>query len=424
MLSKSKLSLYTNTRKLVREYPRLTIPHMARSGLPIKLNLKNTKEPYQHLSTPNLHMRRGLYSLFSQLSKRSIGIPLINCFMRLRPLGLYPLVKQNLYNIFCGGPSLDSLTPLFKRLDKANISPLLNYGVEYAEKESILKESTQELKRALDRIQAHGRGQVILRPSSVISAKLLEKVQLKAPLTESESAEWARSKDRVRQLCQHATKTQVPLVVDAETINIQTAIHELIVEMMQEFNSIDNKNPLIYSTIQCYRKDSLTQLRKGLADAKKNGYTFAIKFVRGAYIEDEIRMGNREKDIEPTKEKTSDNYNTALQMAVKDIDQMKIFVASHNEASIKWFIHLLNDNNILPHDPRITVAQMMGMRADLTYALAKAGVNTSQFIPYGPSDVLVPYLVRRGQENATALSGASADYLHISQEIAQRKSGK
>ena len=177
--------------------------------------------------------------------------------------------------------------------------------------------------------------------------------------------------------------------------------------------------PNIYGTIQFYRKDSHQQLDNLIKESQAWGYVPGVKLVRGAYIHDEILANNREL-LHDTKEDTDISYNTAVTKCLQNINNMAVCFAGHNMESVQHILREMHRFSIPDYCENIILAQMLGMRNDITFNLE--GVNVSQFISYGRKKHLVSFLVRRGIENSSSLSGANDELELTSKEIKRRRS--
>ena len=384
------------------------------------ISLSNTQKAYNLLDNKQLVRQKNLYTLFNLFSKNeTIGQKAITTFMNVKPPVIYPAMQNILFDQFCGGESLDEMTPLVKKLMNKNVMPMFNYGVEYSTKEEDLESGKEEMFNMINYLdnnkEGEKRGYSILRVTGVMSHKRLEKFQTGASLTKQEAELWEKDKKRLEEVCELAVNKKVKILFDAETYNIQTAIHQLSLSMMRRFNGL---HPRIYGTIQFYRKDSHDQLNQLIKDGIENNYLPGLKLVRGAYIHDEMLAGTRQI-IHDTKEDTDKSYNTAVSKCIKNLDNIAVCFAGHNTETILHILEELDKYEIEAMHTHIILAQMYGMRNDITFNLED--INVAQFIPYGKKDFLFPYLVRRGIENSSALGGSKQEIELANIEIQRRK---
>ena len=380
----------------------------------------NTKRAFDRLSTKELLKHRSTYKVLGAIGKfDGIGDSLIKGFMKARVPGLYPLVEDMMYSQFCGGETLGDLSSLVGDLHEVGVTPLLNYGVEYSEDEKDLDDTMMEMLRAISFLKGKegtDPGSLILRATGLMSAGRLARSQMKE-LGSSEEGLWTKDLARLETVCEQAAASAVPLLIDAETIDIQEKIHALSIEQMRELNRNGKAN--IFSTIQFYRKDCHDQLEELLEDGEKHGYQVGLKLVRGAYMHDEEQAGRR-GDIWGSKAETNQAYNRALEILIPKLPDVSICIASHNEETVEHAIKLMQDSSVGGKDKNVHFAQMHGMRKDLTFNLTDH--NVLSFIPYGRREFLFPYLVRRGLENSSALGGASKEVENMTSELNRRTS--
>lgn len=397
---------------------KLAYPIARRLSTYIGTNFKDSKKAYQLLDNKSLRRQRNIYSMFKVFSKKErVGQTIITKFMDIKPPIIYPYVQNMLFNQFCGGEDLESVKPLMKKIAGKRISPMLNYGVENSTLESDLDSCKNEMIKIIDTLKLQPqliRGKAILKVTGIISYKRLIKVQAGINLNKEEIIKWKKDIWRLEEICKHAAFNNVKLIFDAETYNIQRVIHNLSLEMMRIHNK---QTPNIYCTIQFYRKDSHEQLDKLIKESQAWGYIPGLKLVRGAYIHDEILANNR-IFLHDTKEDTDISYNTAVTKCLQNINNMAVCFAGHNIESVQHILREMHRFSIPDYCNNITFAQMLGMRNDITLNLE--GVNVSQFISYGKKKHLVSFLVRRGIENSSSLSGVTNELKLTMKELNRR----
>ena len=384
------------------------------------VNFKDSKKAYQLLDNKSLKRQRNIYSMFKVFSKNErVGQSIITKFMDFKPPIIYPYIQNMLFDQFCGGEDIESVKPLMKKIAGKRISPMLNYGVENSMLESDLDSCKDEMINMIDTLKVQPeliRGKAVLKVTGIISYKRLKKIQDAIILNNKERREWKKDILRLEEVCEHATTNNVKLIFDAETNDVQRIIHSLSLQMMRKHNK---QLPNIYGTIQFYRKDSHQQLDNLIKESQAWGYVPGVKLVRGAYIYDEILANNREL-LHDTKEDTDVSYNTAVTKCLQNINNMAVCFAGHNMESVQHILREMHRFSIPDYCENITLAQMLGMRNDITFNLE--GVNVSQFISYGKKKHLVSFLVRRGIENSSSLSGANDELELTLKEIKRRRS--
>ncbi len=239
-------------------------------------------------------------------------------------------------------------------------------------------------------------------------------------MLKGEASEWERAKARVNEICSYAHSIDQAVFIDAEESWIQDAIDALAAEMMEQFNK---EKPLIYNTVQLYRHDRLEFLKKSRAAAKEKGYVFAVKLVRGAYMERERERAaemNYPSPIQLDKAATDRDYNEALKYCFENVEDIAFVNGTHNEESVQLLAQLMQEKGIEPNHQNINFSQLYGMSDNISYVLAKNNYNVSKYVPYGPVKDTIPYLIRRARENTSVVGQLSRELELITDEIKRR----
>lgn len=122
-----------------------------------------------------------------------------------------------------------------------------------------------------------------------------------------------------------------------------------------------------------------------------------------------------------TKEETDNCYNEALVITLNNIDTAELFSGTHNEESNLLLVREMKQRNLAPNDRRIWISQLYGMSDHISFNLAYHNFNVAKYVPYGPVKSVMPYLVRRAEEN-TAIAGQTTRELSlIEKERLRRK---
>jgi proline dehydrogenase len=251
---------------------------------------------------------------------------------------------------------------------------------------------------------------------------LLEKISSVEKLDPNEKEEWERVKNRVAKICSTAAEAHQPIFIDAEESWIQQAIDDLANENMKSFNK---NEVIVYNTFQLYRKDRLAFLMKSFNEAKNGNYKIGAKLVRGAYMEKERARAIEKKyssPIQNSKEDSDKDYDLALKYCVENIEFISVCAGSHNEKSSLYLVQLMNEKGIEKNDKRIFFSQLLGMSDHISYNLSLNGYNVSKYVPYGPVKEVLPYLIRRAQEN-TSVKGQTGRELSLIIKEKQRRKG-
>ena len=361
------------------------------------------------------------YFLFKTISNPLISKTLtafVKIAMWLR-LPINGVIRATVYKHFCGGTTIENSQKTIDKLWKSNIGTILDFSVEG-------KESTTEFNRAMNEtiasIQKASTASNIpfsvFKPTGLARFKLLEKINIHKQLSSEEEIERSEFEARIESICKISSQNQVPVFIDAEESWIQNTIDIFAVKMMRKFNK---EQAWIFNTLQLYRNDRVTYFEKLLANARKNNFFIGLKLVRGAYHEQEIERAKRMGypcPVHTVKRNTDLNYNRVLSMCIENIDIISVCAGTHNEESSTLLIDLLEKNKISKDDKRVYFSQLLGMSDHISYNAAKEGFNVAKYVPYGPLKDVLPYLMRRAQEN-TSITGQMGR--ELSNIIAEKK---
>jgi proline dehydrogenase len=243
-------------------------------------------------------------------------------------------------------------------------------------------------------------------------------------LSAEEQDEWKRVEARLTRISQRAAEKNVGVFVDAEETWIQDPVDVLVMLMMQKFNK---QKAVVYNTMQLYRHDRLQFVRESVNDAKEKNYILGAKLVRGAYMEKERKRAekmNYPSPIQPNKEATDRDYNAAVQLCIDHLSQVALVVASHNEFSNLFTTQLLREKGLPMDHEHVHFSQLYGMSDNITFNLAKAGCHVSKYLPFGPIKDVVPYLMRRAQENTSVKGQTGRELALIKKELDRRKADR
>ncbi|MFK7907232.1 MAG: proline dehydrogenase family protein, partial [Chitinophagales bacterium] len=302
------------------------------------------------------------------------------------------------------------------------VKVLLDYGVEAKKTEYDFDETARQLSKAIkygrddDNVPA-----ISSKISGLARFDLLEKMSEGKPLKKKELDELANVKKRLQKICKSADKYKVAIYFDAEESWIQPAIDALVLEMMEEYNQ---EEPLIFNTYQLYRHDRLAFMKENHAAAKAKGYILAAKLVRGAYMEKERERAAKNgypSPIQPNKEACDTDYNLSLAYCIEHLDSMAFCCASHNEKSNAYLCELIEEKELAFNHPHIYFSQLYGMSDNISFNLAKAGYNILKYLPYGPVKEVIPYLIRRADENTAVTGQMGRELSLVVEELGRRK---
>jgi proline dehydrogenase len=337
-------------------------------------------------------------------------------------IGFKGLIKNTIFKQFVGGENINECDKTIAELGKFNIGTILDYSVEGKESETdfdaCCKETIETIHKAKNDTLIPF---CVFKVTGLARFDLLEKVSSSAQLSDAEIKEYDKVKQRVYSICKASFDANQPLFIDAEESWIQPAIDALADENMAHFNK---EKVIVYNTFQLYRKDRLAFLKQTIAHAKASGFKVGAKLVRGAYMEKERARAtskNYPSPIQNTKQDSDKDYNLALEECVKHIDMMGLCAGTHNESSSLFLVELMQKYSITPSDKRIYFSQLLGMSDHISYNLTLSNYNVAKYVPYGPVKEVLPYLMRRAQEN-TSVKGQTGRELSLIIKEKERRS--
>lgn len=332
------------------------------------------------------------------------------------------LVKHTIFEQFCGGTTFESAIDNINHLEKYKIKTVLDYGAEAKEKEEDWDKAEQEFISAISFAAKQSSVPLIsIKVTGLSRFELLEKVSAEKVLSDKEVAEWQKVKGRVDRICHHAHQNQIGVFIDAEETWIQGAIDQIVAEMMEKYNV---SKAIVYTTFQCYRRDSHEALLAAHAAAQSKNYLLGAKLVRGAYMEKER---NRAAELEmpspinADKPATDAMYNKCLKYCFDHLQTIALCNATHNANSSLLLARWMIEQNIPLDHPHTLFCQLYGMSDNLTFNLAKSGFNASKYMVYGSVKDVIPYLIRRAQENSAVSGDMSREYKMLSDALKLRK---
>jgi len=370
---------------------------------------------------------RRSYVLFKTLAHNSlvrIGGSLTQTAIRMH-IPINWIVKPTIYKQFVGGETIAECADTVHELAKYNVKAILDYSVEG-------REAPEDIQAALDET-LHSIANAakepnipfaVFKPTAFTTANVLTKVSAGQQLTPAEAAEADNFRQRIDQLCKAAYDQNVPILIDAEDSWYQNFIDEVVDQMMAKYNS---ERAIVFNTFQMYRHDRLEFLKKSWQKAVYGNYFLGAKFVRGAYMEKERERALEMKypsPIQPDKESTDRDYNRALKFCMEHIDSITIFNGTHNEYSSQYLTELMKEKGLKNGDPRVWFSQLYGMSDHISFNLAHAGYNVAKYLPYGPVKHVIPYLVRRAEENTSVKGQTGRELSLISKEMSRRSQAK
>lgn len=387
----------------------------------MRLNFQDTATAFADKNDSQLKEKYRLFKLLNSPLLNSIGSAATRFALSIG-LPVEGLIKATIFEQFCGGETIEESMPTIEGLGRSGVGAILDYSVEGKATEEDFDRTKNEIIRTIERAKDDPNIPfAVFKVTGIAPLGTLERMSHKKKLDAKGQAKCERIHTRVSEICEYAYSVKQPVFIDAEESWIQDAIDRLATDMMERFN---REEPIVYTTIQSYRTDRLQFLKDSRRQAQLDGYIYAVKLVRGAYMEKEreraAEMGYP-SPIHETKANTDADYDAALEYCMRHFKDMAVVAASHNEESTQKVVGMMNEFGISPNHPHIFFSQLYGMGDNISYVLAKEGYNVSKYVPYGPVADTVPYLIRRANENSSAAGYVSRELEMIERELKRRK---
>ena len=387
------------------------------------VNFRDTEVAYALKSNSELKLAKFMFSVLQRPAISSLGRSLLKFGIKAR-LPINAPVKATLYKHFIGGESIQKTLPLMKRMGSVNVYSILDYSLEGIVSEAEFDKAVDEF---LENVEvSHKHKEIpfsVFKPSAIATHRILERVTAGKALSANESDEFERVRARFHKIFRRAAELGVKVMVDAEESWIQGAIDQLTDEMMHNYNG---DQVIALNTFQMYRKDRLDFLKSSFERCKSKGVKLGAKLVRGAYMEKERERAQElgyDSPINDSKAATDAMYNAAMTHCLEHLSSCEVFIGTHNERSVAKGVDTMHDLGLEPNDPRVWFSQLYGMCDHLTYNLGKGDYNVAKYIPYGPIKAVIPYLMRRADENSSVAGQAVEELKLIDIEMKRRSSG-
>jgi|TARA_B110000196_G_scaffold37425_1_gene27943 proline dehydrogenase len=385
------------------------------------MSFKSTKTAFSIKNNFELKRAYLLFKLISYPFLVGLGKFLIMISVKLR-LPVDGLIRLFVFDHFCAGIDEKDSIKIVNLLATKNVKSYLHYSVEGANSEKdyddCLNSTIKTLEASIINLSLPFS---VFKPTGYGSTILFEKKSSNVSFTKGELEEWKRIIERFRVTFSRAKSIGISVFVDAEESWIQPAIDELVEDMMLEFNK---ERPIVFNTVQMYRNDRFEYLKSLNEKSLKHGFKVGVKLVRGAYMEIErtrALKNNYPSPICDTKEETDIQYDKGIDFMFKNIDRFCMLLGSHNEKSANKAIDLAT-KNFLPKDHQnLSFGQLYGMSDNITFSLAESGYRVLKYLPYGPVKEVVPYLIRRANENSSVSGQSNRELDMISKELKRRK---
>lgn len=396
----------------------------------MKLDFSNTAIAYQHASHADLRRARALFGLLASPTLVSMGVALSLWSLKWR-LPVKGLIRATVFRQFCGGETVAETRPAIQRLWQSKVGSILDYSVEGQSTDAAFDQTVDiSLQTIALAIQEPGLSLAVFKMTGIAPHDLLHKISAGSELGQEDQEALEKVRARIRRMAHFASQNGRSLMIDAEETWIQAAIDGFAREAMQEFN---RDKPVVMTTIQCYRVGQVAQLKEDLAHAQANGYHYGVKLVRGAYMEKERNRAAAEgypSPIQPDKASTDLEYDACLRLMLEalkspeDPGRVALVVGSHNEGSNQLGAELLVEQGWKPKEAPVWFAQLYGMSDFISFSLSQNGFRVAKYLPFGPIRNVMPYLLRRAQENTSVAGQTGRELAMIRKEIKRRSKAK
>jgi proline dehydrogenase len=362
-----------------------------------------------------------LFKLIANEPLVKVGTAVTNFAIKAH-LPVEGLIRATVFDHFCAGVSEDDSIETVDKLFSKNVHSIFDYSVEGKVEEYSFDQIRDRILNIFTYLtQRESLPFAVFKPTAMGSIEIYQKKSEGKLSTDKDLESWNRIGNRIEAICQNASQNAIPVLVDAEESWMQDAADDLLEELMEKYNK---EEVIVINTIQAYRWDRLEYLKGLVERAKAKGFKIGIKLVRGAYMEKENERAQKlgyKSPICESKAATDENYNTILRFMMDHIDSFLIFAGTHNEDSNYLLMDLIDQNALAKNDPRIWFGQLYGMSDHISFNLSKEGYNVSKYLPFGPVKDVMPYLMRRAEENTSVAGQTSRELSLLKKERDRRK---
>ena len=403
------------------------------------ISFDNTEYAFAYKSNAELIKARLMYSVMGNPSLLKMGLSLIPGAIKWNIPFTKPLLRGTIFQQFVGGENLQQTAVVANKLEKFNVQVILDYGVEGgSDGEEGFEKSMNEFIGVIDYAATQKNIPFMsIKITGIVRFTLLEKIdsamhasegslvnrykKVVSELPAQEKEEWQRVVDRLDRICEESSVKGIGVLVDAEDSWIQDPVDAMTMLMMDHYNK---EKVVVYNTLQLYRHDRLAFLKDSYTASVERNFILGAKLVRGAYMEKERERAavmGYPSPIQPDKASTDRDYDAATAFCISHLDKIALIVASHNEQSNLFATQQLSANGLPHNHPHIHFSQLYGMSDNITFNLAKNNYSVSKYLPFGPIKDVVPYLMRRAQENSSVAGQTGRELNFIKQELLRRK---
>jgi len=409
-----------------------------KNELPGAISFDNTEYAFDYKSDKELKKAHFLFKIMGTPALVNLGLKITPVAIKMHIPFTKTIIRKTIFNQFVGGETLEQTAKVADKLEKYHVQVILDYGVEGGGNgEAGFDHATEEFIRVINYAATqHNIPFMSIKITGIVRFALLEKMDaamhtsegtlmkryyaVVESLSTEEREEWHRVVNRLLKICEMASQKNIGVLVDAEETWIQDPVDALTILMMDTYNK---GKVVVYNTIQLYRHDRLAFLKDSYTAAAERKFILGAKLVRGAYMDKERKRAldlGYPSPIQPNKESCDNDYNDAVAFCVDNLDSIALIVASHNEHSNLYCTRLLDEKGLPHNHPHVHFSQLFGMSDNITFNLAKMGCSVSKYLPFGPIKDVIPYLMRRAQENSSVAGQTGRELGLIEKELKRR----
>tara|TARA_R110002050_G_scaffold296426_1_gene456422 strand:+ start:76554 stop:77732 length:1179 start_codon:yes stop_codon:yes gene_type:complete len=386
-----------------------------------ELIFDNTEIAFSLKSDSELERAYFLFKMISIEPLVRIGTAATNFAIKAH-LPIEGLIRSTVFDHFCGGVNEEDCLPIIDKMYQKGVSSVLDYSVEGKESENEFDAAMEKILKIIDFAKELDAIPIaVFKPTGFGRFYLFEKLGRGESLKEEEQAEWNNVIKRFDTVCKKGKENDVAVLIDAEESWMQDATDNLVSDMMKKYNK---EKAIVFNTLQMYRHDRLAFLKEQHINAKAGKYYLGYKLVRGAYMEKENERAEEKGYQTPickNKAATDINFNEAVEYMLDNLDCMSLFAGTHNEESSYLLMQLMNEKSVTNNDERVWFGQLYGMSDHISYNLADRGYNVAKYMPFGPVKDVMPYLIRRAEENTSVAGQTGRELALLSKEKKRRK---
>ena len=403
----------------------------------MKISFEDTETAFAYKTDKELKRARFLFESMGKEWLVNLGLKITPWTLKIG-LPVKGLIRKTIFSQFVGGETLEETSEVAEKLAQFHVQVILDYGVEGKEGEENFDKATNEFIKVIQyaanqqnipfmsvKLTGFSRFTLLQKLDELSDYNDIVRGKLAIDkLDSNEKIEWKKVVHRLDRICEAAERCNIGVLIDAEESWIQDPVDALTMQMMQKFNL---RKAVVYNTAQFYRNDRLKFVRDCCTVAKDHHFKLGLKLVRGAYMEKERERAkelNYPSPINENKQATDNEYNAALEFCIDPSNEIYIIVGSHNEYSNLYATELMKKHGLPLNSNHLHFSQLYGMSDNITFNLAKAGCSVSKYLPFGPIKDVIPYLMRRAQENSSVSGQTGRELLLIKKELKRRKEKK